>query len=171
MSEEQQQAAIQNQLGDSAFFRHLYAFSTIRREHDRIYRSVAFPSLKERTEIEGLVSVRREGCAPPCALPLLLVPSPTVAVAPPLPEPPAAAQLVEDADAQVRGNHRCQKGTAVRELTRRRSTGDRLQFSDGAGGAVTFTVPCAPPCNTPHIRPPTFTRTHPHSFDSRSRIF
>ena len=59
LSDEQQAAAVQAQLGDSEFFHHLMAFSKIRREHDRIYREVAFPSESERAAIESFAAPNR----------------------------------------------------------------------------------------------------------------
>jgi len=52
LSEEQQRAAISQQLKDADHFEHLTALSKIRREHDRIYKE-AFPDEAERAEIEG----------------------------------------------------------------------------------------------------------------------
>ena len=58
LNDEQQLAAIGAQIGEqNAFFQHLMAFTRIRKEHDRIYHEVAFPSADDRRRIEGF-------CAP-----------------------------------------------------------------------------------------------------------
>jgi len=57
LNDKQQQQAIDFQLEQNpfgkAFAEHLMAFSTIRQEHDRVYREEAFPSAEERDRIEG----------------------------------------------------------------------------------------------------------------------
>ena len=59
LSDEQQAKAIREQIGEAAFFRHLMAFTRIRKEHDRIYCEVAFPSDEERARIEGFHAPNR----------------------------------------------------------------------------------------------------------------
>lgn len=46
-----QARAIENQLGDNEFFKHLLAFGKIRQEHDRIYYTSVFPHKLGANEI------------------------------------------------------------------------------------------------------------------------
>ena len=52
LSAEQQSTAVSNQLANAEQFKHMAAFSEIRRGHDRIYKETAFPDEAERREIE-----------------------------------------------------------------------------------------------------------------------
>ena len=53
LSDDQQRAVIEGQLGDNPFFEHLMRFSAIRHEHDRLYSQELFPETEQRAEIEG----------------------------------------------------------------------------------------------------------------------
>ena len=53
LSDDQQRAVIEGQLGDNPFFEHLMRFSAIRHEHDRLYSQELFPKTEQREEIEG----------------------------------------------------------------------------------------------------------------------
>ena len=54
LSTEQQHEAIAHQLKDAEQFRHLTAFGVIRKEHDEVYETKAFPNEEDRGRIERL---------------------------------------------------------------------------------------------------------------------